>query len=277
MIRKRAETDGGPSPQYFIESLARGLAVLSAFEPKRFELSLAEIAEIAGVTTPSALRIGYTLVSLGYLVRNPSTKGYRLGPRSLGLGMATLSSLSLLEIAEPYLRELRDTTTETVKMAVLDDTEVVYVARFPSHVHGTTMDHVVGTRLPAPLTSMGRAMLARMDDEEVRAIIGRSRLTALTARTVTDPKRILADIRRARDRGYAISDQGVTLQRRSVATALTDATGQAVGAVNIGGAVQRLSVAKLESDLAPPLRDTAAEISSVLPPGIVGFPMPDRD
>ena len=83
--------------RYFVESLGRGLAVLSAFAADRRELSLRDVAEAADVSTPSALRIGYTLVELGYLVRDPLTKRYRPGPKLLAVGMASLSSMSLLD------------------------------------------------------------------------------------------------------------------------------------------------------------------------------------
>src|SRR5262245_52091875 len=118
------DTDATPRKRttqesYFVMSLARGLAVLKAFSPERTELTLSDIAAVAGVSNPSALRIGHTLVELGFLTRNPLTKGYRVGPGVLTLGAASLASMSLLDIAEPYLAQLRDESGETVKMAVL--------------------------------------------------------------------------------------------------------------------------------------------------------------
>ncbi len=263
---KQPDGSGGSGQnRYFVESLARGLAVLAAFAPQRPELSLSEIAEVAGVTNPSALRIGYTLVTLGYLTRTPITRGYRLGPAVLTLGMASLSSMSLLELAEPYLRQLRDATGETVKLAVLHDTEMVYVARFPSLIYPAAGSTYVGSRLPAPQTCTGRAILSRLPEAEARSIVERSRFQRFTERSLTDPEEIMAEIRRSRERGYAVNDQGTTIEHRSAAVALTNAHGEPVGAINVSVSVQRVSRKDLETRLVPRVRETAARISALLP------------
>lgn len=257
--------DSGQS-RYFVESLARGLAVLGAFAPGRAELSLSEIAAAAGVTNPSALRIGYTLVTLGYLTRNPVTKGYRLGPAVLTLGMASLSSMSLLEVAEPYLQQLRDVSGETVKMAVLHGTEMVYVARFPSLVYPPAGTTFVGSRLPAPQTCTGRAILSRLPESEARDIVERSRRSRYTENSLVDVEEIMAELARSRARGYAVNDQGTTVEHRSAAVALLNVIGQPVGAINISVSAQRVSRQDLEERLVPHLIRTAAQISALLAP-----------
>jgi IclR family pca regulon transcriptional regulator len=256
--------------RYFVESLARGLAVLSAFTEGRSELSLREVAAAAGVSTPSALRIGHTLLTLGYLTRNPVTKGYRPGPRVLSLGLAALSSMSLLEIAEPYLIELRDLTGETVKMAVLQDTEMVYVARYASRVHPPSGLTFVGSRLPASQTCTGRAILSRLPVGDAQEIVERSRSVTFTERTLVDTAEIMAELERSRERGYGINDQGTTIEHRSAAAALINAVGQPVAAINISVSAQRVSLADLEAKLVPHLLATASAISSLLPPQLHG-------
>jgi IclR family pca regulon transcriptional regulator len=256
---------------YLIGSLARGLTVLSAFDARRTELSLAAIAEIASVSRPSALRIAYTLRESGYLVRNPSTKGYRLGPKALALGLTTMASLSLLEIGEPYLRDLRDRLDHSVKMAIRDDTNVIYVARFPSHSLDEAMDYRVGTRLPAALTSMGQAMLAHLPDDEIRDIIARTNFERFTAMTPTEPDDVFDRIVRARERGYAITDQAVRLQRRSAAVAIVRRSGAPVAAINVSGLVTHVTVETLVDSLVPELLKTADAISAVVPPDMFGL------
>jgi IclR family pca regulon transcriptional regulator len=256
---------------YSIGSLARGLSILSAFHARKIELSLADIAEIARVSRPSALRIAHTMWEAGYLMRNPATKGYRLGPKSLALGLTTLSSLSIIEIAEPYLRGLRDKLDETVKMAIRDDKDIIYVARFPSHTHEAILDYRVGTRLPAALTSMGRAMLAHLPDDTIRDIIARTNLEPMTPKTMTDPAKVFDEIIRVREQGYSITDQGVTLQRRSAAAAITSRMGEAVAAINASGHVSHITMRILVSHLVPEVVRTASEISAVLPPEMLDF------
>jgi IclR family pca regulon transcriptional regulator len=250
---------------YFIESLARGLRVLAAFQPERPELSQAELAEVAGVTAPSALRIGHTLLELGYLTRNPTTRRYRLGPKVVSLGLATLASMPLPDIADPALRALRDETGETVKMAVLQGTDMVYVARFPSLRHPTTSVYV-GSRLVAHTTSMGRAILAHLPREQARAIIERSPRGQLTAKTETGVDELMREIELTAERGYSINDQGITMEHRSVGAALLTASGEPVGAINISASVHRVSLDDLVERLAPAVVATAREISALLPP-----------
>ena len=119
-------------------------------------------------------------------------------------------------------------------MAIRDDKDIIYVARFPSHTHEAILDYRVGTRLPAALTSMGRAMLAHLPDDKIRDIIARTNLEPMTPKTVTDPTKVFDEIIRVREQGYSITDQGVTLQRRSAAVAIT---GEAVAAINASGRV----------------------------------------
>lgn len=262
--------DVGPQPRYFVESLARGLSVLAAFTPGRVELSLREIAKAARVTNPSALRIAYTLAQLGYLTRNPISKGYRLGPNILSLGMASLSSMTLIDIADPFLQELRDRTEENVKCAVLYGTEMVYIARYPSRVHPSN-SIFVGTRLVAHNTSMGRAILAYLPPEEAGEIIKRSRRERLTDKTITDVSAIMAELQRTRERGYAVNDQGVTLEHRSIAAPLINARGRPVSAINISVSASRASLEEMEQRLGRELLKTAHDISRLLPPQIEGM------
>lgn len=260
--QKKVATADDP---YFVESLARGLRVLSAFGVSRLELSQKEIADVAGVTVPSALRIGHTLVQLGYLIRNPSTKGYRLGPKVLSLGMATLSSMPLPEICEPFLAALRDETEETVKLAVLQGTDVVYIARFTSNKYESGRVQV-GTRLMGAVTSMGRAILSKTPPDVARRVLEDSHPERYTDKTKTDVDTVMAELAVAAERGYALNDQEVTMEHRSIAAPLLDASGRAVAAVNISVSAQRVSTYELVTRFAEPLMKTARDLSSMLPP-----------
>jgi IclR family pca regulon transcriptional regulator len=251
--------------KYFIESLARGLAVLSAFDPTHTELSLAEIAKVANVSRPSALRIGYTLTRLGYLMRNSATHGYRIGPKALSLGMATLSSMSLVDTAEPFLRDLRDATRENIKMAVLQGSEIVYVSRFASQLE-VNISIYVGTRLPAAITSIGRVILAFLPEDVALDVVERSGLTAETTPSITTLEGVMSELRLIRDRGYTINDQGLMREIRSAAAPIIDAAGHPVAGINVTVSSQRITAADLEERLVPLLVATARSISRLLPP-----------
>jgi IclR family pca regulon transcriptional regulator len=272
----QADADGPGSPGagdndrsgYFIAAVGRALAVLDAFSPQRPELTLRDMAEAAEVSQPSAMRIGYTLVQCGYMVKNPVTKGYRLGPKAISVGMATLNSLTLPELAEPYLVDLRDRTQETVKLAIHHGPTIVFVSRFPSLVHPPGA-HYVGSFLPIHASGLGRAILAHLPEDEAIRLIDASVEKRITAKTPTRTQ-ARRDLARIRKRGYAVNDQATTMENRAVAAPLLDAAGTPVGAINLSMSAQRISLAELESRMAPLVVETARAISAVLPPNVQG-------
>jgi IclR family pca regulon transcriptional regulator len=253
---------------YYIAAIGRALAVLDAFSPQKPELALRDMAEAAEVSQPSALRIGYTLVRAGYLVRNPLTKGYRLGPRAISVGMATLNSLTLPELAEPYLVALRDRTEETVKLAIHHGPTVVFVSRIPSLLHPSGA-HYVGSSLPIHASGLGRAILAHLPEKTALKLIEESTEARMTARTPTKAQ-ARKDLARIRERGYAINDQATTVENRAVAAPLLDAAGKPAGAVNLSMSAQRITMADMEKRMAPLVVETARAISAVLPPNVQG-------
>jgi IclR family transcriptional regulator, pca regulon regulatory protein len=243
--------------------------VLSAFSPERRELSLRDIAETTNVSQPSALKIGYTLVQSGYLVRNPVTKGYRLGPEIVSVGMATLNALTLPELAEPYLIDLRDRTQETVKLAIHAGPAIVFVARIPSLTHAIVGNTYVGTSLPIHASSVGRAILAWLPEETAERLLSGSSDARLTKKTLTkdQARRRLAAIRK---RGYDTDDQGVMLENRAIAAPVFDAAGVAVGAINITASAHRVTMTEIEEELGPLVVECAQVVSSILPPSVRG-------
>src|SRR5262245_27966740 len=154
----------------FVQSLERGLAVISAFDRDHAELTLSEVAAATGVTRAAARRFLLTLVRLGYM--RSDGRFFSLAPRVLELGYAYLSSLTLPEVAEPHLEALVAEVNESSSVSVLDGEAVVYVARVPvSRI--MTVAISVGTRFPAYATSMGRVLLAGLPDAELDAYLAK--------------------------------------------------------------------------------------------------------
>src|SRR6202167_2024527 len=145
----------------YSQSLERGLAILGCFTPKRPVLGIADIADELGMSRSTTHRYVITLVALGYLEQAASRK-YRLGLRVTDLGMSALNSTGLREHAHPYLEELRQRTSYTSSLAVLDGAEVLYVDRVRSFRRGQgkiDLDLHTGSRLPPYRTPMGQLLL----------------------------------------------------------------------------------------------------------------------
>src|SRR5271168_4169268 len=152
-------------PRYS-QSLERGLAILGCFTPKRPVLGIADIADELGMSRSTTHRYVITLVALGYLEQGASRK-YRLGLRVTDLGMSALNSTGLREHAHPYLEELRQRTSYTTSLGVLDGVEVLYVDRVRSFRRGQgniDLNLHAGSRLPAYATSMGKLLIAYLPE-----------------------------------------------------------------------------------------------------------------
>src|ERR687895_1378644 len=151
---------------HFVQSLARGLAVIRAFDAASPELTLSDVARKTGLTRAAARRFLLTFADLGYV--RTDGRLFALSPRVLELGYAYLSSLTLPEVAEPHLERLVAEVHESSSVSVLDGDDIVYVARVPT-ARIMRVSISIGTRFPAYATSMGRVLLAALPEDRLDA------------------------------------------------------------------------------------------------------------
>ncbi|MFB4280517.1 IclR family transcriptional regulator C-terminal domain-containing protein [Nonomuraea sp. MTCD27] len=241
----------------FLQSLARGLAVMVALGSARGGLTLADCAKVTGLPRATVRRAVQTLEHLGYATADGSR--FVLLPRVLELGYAHLSGLTFREIVQPHLADLVDRVRESASVAVLSGDDVVYVARVQT-VSLMSIDITVGTRLPAYATSMGRVLLTELPEERLATIVPRR----LSARTVTSPAELRALLRQAAADGYALVDQELEEGVRSIAVPVRDRTGRVVAAVNVATHAGRATDGTLVRNVLPALRETAARMEAEL-------------
>jgi IclR family pca regulon transcriptional regulator len=240
-----------------LQSLQRGLEMILVFDAENPHLTLSEAARRAGQTRATARRVLHTLLALGYVSTDGRT--FALRPRILELGHAYLSSLSLPAIVQPHLERLTEQVGESSSVAVLDDEDIVYVARVARRrIMTATID--VGTRFPAHLTSMGRVILAFQTQEErqerLKAVAGPAR----TRFSQTDPAQLEAELERIHEQGWALVDQELEEGLRSIAVPLLDRTGAVVAAMNISTSAGRHSIDDVLTELLPALWAAAKQI-----------------
>src|SRR6185437_7496071 len=183
----------------YSQSLERGLAILSAFRSGRPLLGVRELGRDIGLSRSTTHRYVATLAALGYLQQDPATKKYRLGPRVLDLGFSAINSMELREVAAPHLRELSDVTGYTVNMAILDGLDIVYVERSRSARAGQReidLNLHVGSRLPAYCTSLGKVMLAFLEENDQKAALAGIDFTRRGPNTVTSRAAFLLELKR---------------------------------------------------------------------------------
>lgn len=246
----------------FMTSLARGLAVVRAFSDSRKPQTIANISQKTGIPRAAVRRCLHTLRELGYV--DAELNNFSLRPKVLTLGYSYLSSTPLTVSAQPYLNNISRTLNESSSLAVLDDGEVLYVARAAtSRVMSVALN--TGSRLPAYCTSLGRVMLAYLPPDELEKYLARTKLRPMTEHTVINPKRlreVLADVRQT---GYAINNEELELGLRSIAVPVRGASGTVLAALNVGAQASRVSVKQLENEFLPVLLRGAQELSILLP------------
>jgi IclR family transcriptional regulator, pca regulon regulatory protein len=255
------EDAGAGRPREFIQSLERGLAIIRAFGPEAPEQTVSELAAKTGLTRATARRFLITLIELGYM--ESDGRLFRLTPRVLELGYSFLSGLAFPDAALPHLERLVAEVDESSEASVLDGTDIVYVARVPSSSVITLVVNV-GARMPAHATSMGKAMLAALPDDELEHYFEQVSLKPMLPRTVTDPSELREQLARVREAGYAIVDQELEEGLVAIAAPVRGRDGKAVGAINLSTHVMRRSIASLRDDLSAPLLRTAALIEADL-------------
>lgn len=256
-----SSADPAPSDSY-VQSFARGLAVLRSFGAgDAAAMTLTQAAERAGLTRAGARRILLTLVHLGYV----ETDGrlFRLTPRVLELGFAYLSSLPVWHLAQPVMEELVAEIHESCSAAVLDGHDIVYVLRVPANKI-MAINLGTGSRLPAASTSMGRVLLAGLDDAALQARLADVPLVAHTARTVTDRGELLEVIRQVRRQGWALVNEELEEGLISLAAPIVNRAGRVVAAVNVSGQRNRTPASQMIDRLLPRLLATAQRINALM-------------
>jgi len=258
---KLKRDNGEPRATDFVESLDRGLRLLQVFGERPAPMSLSEIADAAGLPRATARRILLTLQHGGFV--SSDGKLFALTPQVLTLAGSYLRSNQLVAVLQPVLDEISALAQEISSLAVLDRDDVVFIARAsPTRMFTGGVD--IGYRLPAFCTAVGRVMLARFGDAELKEKLGATRREALTPETVTDPKRLLATIAADRKQGYSLVDREAEPHFRSIAVPVKRYDGAIAGAINIGAHVDRIPTQEMVKRFLPLLREGAEKVSARL-------------
>ena len=226
----------------YIASLAKGLRVLDCFGAETPKLSVSDVAEKSGLDRASARRCLLTLHSEGYT--DYDGKFFTPTTRVLRLGTGTLAALPMPQIVQPWIDQLSEKIGESVSVSILDETEIVYVARAAQR-KVMSIGLMPGSRLLAHTTSMGRVLLAALPEQAACALVEASDLTPRTPYSQTNPSVIMNEIAKVREQGYALIDQEVEIGLRSLAVPIFGSRGEVEAAMNVGVAAVQSSADQL--------------------------------
>lgn len=254
------EVDTAMSP-LFNQSLEKGLEVLQAFSAQRSSMTLAEVADAAGISKSSAQRMIYTLEQLGFVRKHPQTRRYQLTSHVLRVGYSYLSANPLIDLANPYLSELTNLTTETSCLTEVDGLEMVYVARFIS-AQFVPVHMPIGSRIPMYCTASGRAYLSALPVAEATDLVRQSHRIAHTRYTLTDEAAILRELELGRQRGFCVNREELFLGDMTLGAPVIGRNGRPVAAVHIVAPTNRWTPEEAEQRLGPELLACARSLTN---------------
>jgi IclR family transcriptional regulator, pca regulon regulatory protein len=253
------EFTGDPN---FMSSLARGLAVINAFQERKRHLTIAQISHRTEIPRAAVRRCLYTLMQLGYATTDGRT--YSLLPKVLTLGHAYLSSTPLAVSAQPYLDRISEQLHEACNLATLEGEQVLYIARSAIPQRLISVDLSVGSRLPAYCTSMGRVLLAALDDDSLHDYLNHADLQAKTSRTLHTPDALWECLQQVRQQGWCLVDQELEQGLRSLAVPVYDSSGHVLAAMNVSTHAGRVPASELVQRFLPIMLNASRELSSQL-------------
>ncbi|NWQ44337.1 IclR family transcriptional regulator [Bacillus sp. EB106-08-02-XG196] len=245
-----------------VKSVSRALDIIALVGMKKGGLGVTEIANQIDINKSSVFRTLSTLVQYGYIEQDRETGKYKLGYKFLDISSKLLESIDIRSEAKPFLKELENKTNEVIHLVVYDQGEVVYIEKLEGTETLRTHSKV-GKRAPMHCTSVGKAILAHLPENDVLSILDRKGMPYHTDHTITSIEAFLQELQQIRQRGYALdleeNEYGITC----IAAPIFDHLGNVVAAVSISGPTTRMTSKQL-NQLGPLMIQTSQQLSARL-------------
>jgi len=253
----------GKRSYYHVQSVDRALALLLTLAGKDSTMTLPELSKSLGLSKSTTYRLICTLEQKRFLESDPSGRGYRLGSELIHLGHRAHRAIRLPEIARPHLQRLSDRFGESTGLTVPHGDQVLYLAHIETERIVNTRV-AIGSQLPAYCTSTGKVFLAKMPPEQARRVLAQTPLEPRGPKTITDIERLMRELARVREQGYAINDEELERGDRAIAAAVRSSTGEVIAAINLSAPATRVSMETLTGPMCVALLETAEAISRAL-------------
>jgi IclR family KDG regulon transcriptional repressor len=250
------------NPNYPIKVLDKTFFILDILLQHGSTMHMTEIAEKLGLYPSTTHRILDTLKHWGYVEQEPNNQRYQLGLKVIELGMAKLHQMDLAREATPYLKELVNQCNETVHLGVMEEGEVLYLAKEESS-QTIRMISYVGKRAPLYCTALGKILLAYMSEEEREKILEDRELPRLTEKTITDKRELEKELSKVREQGFALDREENEKDVRCVAAPIRNYQGEVIAAISISSPAFRIDVNK-QNNLKDALLENSKRISERL-------------
>lgn len=228
-----------------VQSVDRALTLLEVLSDHEEGLGITEISTKIELHKSTVHRLLGTLINKGYVKKVGSGNKYKLTMKLFELGRKTIEKVDVIKVSRPYLEELRDSIKEVVHLVVQDGADIVYVDKVESE-NTIRMHSSIGKRSPMYCTSVGKALMAHMEDDEIENIWSDSNIVAYTEHTIISFEDMKAEIEKIRNQGYSVDEQENEIGVRCVGAAILDHTGSPVAAISVSGPTNRITKEKVE-------------------------------
>ena len=247
------------SKKEFVEALARGLEVIRSFDRIHAKQTISQISERTLLARPTVLRLLLTLEELGYV--RCQENSYSLTPKVVDLGMAYISALGLYGAAKPHMENLSKEVDQSVSLAELDGSDIVYTGRVEV-ANIIFLGVTVGARLPSASTALGRILLAAVPDSELHEVLSTPSLSMFIPRNRFTAEQIRPKLELVREQGWAESDEDLQYGVQAIAAPIRGGDGQVVAAIGLGTLTSEVEKGIVRERYLPLLLETAQSIEA---------------
>jgi len=245
--------------RYLINSILRAYRVLKCLAYDKDQLKVNELANQLNLDRSTTYRILLSLEKCGLVEKNPKTGEYCLGVGVFEVGSAYLRRIDLVQVAKPIMADLALKVQETVHLAVLSETEILYLDKVDSP-RSVGVISKIGQRGPVHCTALGKVLLASLPPEERLRIMDQIRFQAFTPRTITSKRKLAQELNRVKKEGYALDCREIEEDVECVAAPIRDHLGNVVAALSVSGPQKKINTPK-EKDFTHQVMGAAALIS----------------
>jgi DNA-binding IclR family transcriptional regulator len=250
------------SPKYPIKVLDKSFSILEILLNQDRAMNMTEISKKLELYPSTIHRLLDTLKHWGYVEQDPHTQKYQLGLKVLELGMVKLHQMDLVREATPYLKALAKQCNETVHLGVLEEGEVLYLAKEESS-QTIRMCSYVGKRAPLYCSALGKVLLAYFSAEERKQILGKKVLLPLTENTITDRRELEKELNKVKEQGFALDREENEKDIHCIAAPIRNYQGKVIAAISISGPAFRIDE-NTQNKLKRALLETSKKISERL-------------
>jgi DNA-binding IclR family transcriptional regulator len=245
-----------------VKTVDRLVQVLDCFTSENLVWTLADLSNYLDIPKSTLHRFLVSLEKHGILRRDPSDRSWRLGYRLVGWGSLAETSTGLNDLARPFMRQIANATGETVALTVYADQEVLCIEKIEA-LHSVRLALEVGGRRHVHAGASAKILMAYLSKDEIQNIIKSRGLPKLGSNTITDPDRLLAELKKIQNQGYAVSIEETDPGSWGVSTPIFDKNKEIVAAIGVAGPIQRYSDTLLQQYLSE-CRKASLEISRTL-------------